>query len=210
MVASGLRRSLDGETSASELGWDGGAVLDLGAIDDEEDDLGRPCWTEGEFGIGPETILGDSCATLLAAISAALAFLFSANSALIVELTFLAGAGPGLVGTGATTPLLSCELAFSSCFLAAPSRLPRIVLPLAGQMPWKLQKAARARSRTEGFTSASPFLSDDSSWSSRPGVVSMQCLDLVPWISRKVLRCPVEKCRVWMFFSETPDAMCEM
>lgn len=144
-------------------------------------DLADPRWRDGELGAGSETTLGLSAAVRPAASSAAFAFLFSASSWLIAELAFLGALGLAVTGT---TPFDSCGLAFSSCFLATPSISLIIAAACCCQTAWKLQYAARARSRTATFTSTRAFLIAVSIRSSRPFVESIVCRDRMPFESR--------------------------
>ena len=89
-------------------------------------------------------------------------------------------------------PFASWGLAFSSCFRATSSIAPRMAAAFCCQTAWKLQNAARPKSRTAGLTSTRAFLIANSIASSSPEVVSMACRDRIPWTSRKVLRCDVQ------------------
>ena len=76
--------------------------------------------------------------------------------------------------------------AFSSCFLADPSRLFKITIALSGQTEWNVQNMARLFSRTAGLGSAKAFLTDFSS-SSKLLEESILALTREPWISRNCL-----------------------
>lgn len=173
-----------GEREAAETGEVTGEVMDLVIFPLSGlmyvDDTARcegPCGIAGEAGMGFDTTLGEPTVSVDdAAASAAFArrFFSAIIADIVVDRLAIAGRAAGSVSAA---PLLDCPLAFSNCFLAAPSKLSTIAFPLAGQIPLNDQNASRASSRTEGFTSPSPFLIALSSISSRPGVVSITLLD---------------------------------
>lgn len=107
-------------------------------------------------------------------------------------------------------PEAALGLAFSSCFLARPSRFSMIPSALVGHISCKLQNTVRASSRTPTLTSLTPLAVASTSKSSWFAPLSICDLIFGACTSRKVLRWPVQARRVCTFFSCIPECICEM
>lgn len=112
----------------------------------------------------------------------AMAFAFARLAAIAAAmLVFLVAFGVtgGMIAAAAS----GLGHAFSSCFRATASKVPKITSPLSCQMASKIQKHLRAFSRTAGFASPNALLRHFSN-NSKPPEFSIACLARTPLMSR--------------------------